>query len=116
MSRFGLIKAGLLQEVFPEEMRVFWMGSGFGLVSFTSGTAVIGFHLADGDNTRYSIHDFERVATEQEVQDAWSYYEKHRSLDMKGRKIPPQEFEEMMVKHRAYLANAVKEIGEAEGK
>lgn len=50
------------------EQRLFRVTGGFGAHNFTSGTALFGEFLADGETCRMDGWDVERLATDEEVQ------------------------------------------------
>lgn len=47
--------------------RLFRVRAGFGAKSFTSGSALFGEHLLDGEKTRWEGYEVERLATDEEI-------------------------------------------------
>lgn len=63
-----ILKADIMKPEFKDlKHRLFLVREGFGAVAFTTGTAIIGEHLADGETARYNGFDVERLATEEEI-------------------------------------------------
>ena len=85
------------------EWRVFFMEGGFGLYSYTRGNAVIGFLLADGESFRAEKYQFERPATEQEIEAAWEFYKQSEDVKKKGI-ISGDDYNRALVIHRSYVA------------
>lgn len=63
-----VLKVKLMKPEFQDlKYRLFRVEGGFGAVPFTSGTALFGITLVDGEHARFSGYDVERLATEEEI-------------------------------------------------
>ena len=70
-DRYVWIRPGVLDPGYHDPVwRVFHAGGGFGCKSFTTGTAVFGHFVADGEQCRMERPQFGRFATDDEVEAA----------------------------------------------
>lgn len=100
--RFGLLKANIHKPPFNTlPYRVFWMEEGFGLHKKLRGTAVSGFHLADGEKYRQEGYNFERDATVDEVINARQFYLHGGAV--RYCEFHTVEFVKHLTQHKAYI-------------